>query len=62
MAKPYAEVLEERMDAARVRTQERLFKEFVACKTDEDRAKVGAKMDVLTDLVNVFKKEIRSLS
>lgn len=56
--KTHKEMLADKLESARVRTQERLFKDFVACKDDDARKVIGAKMDVLGDLVNVFKKEL----
>lgn len=60
MAEPLSKVLLDKLDIAKANTQLRLFKDFVDCKDDESRKIIGAKMDCLNDVINVYKKELKN--
>ena len=53
------QTLTNKLEAAKVRVQEKLFKQFVIAKTETERAEIGAKMNVLTDVVRVLAREIK---
>jgi hypothetical protein len=49
----------DKINSAKVATQEKLFKQFVKSLTDEERNKIGAKMNVLDSVVFDLIKAIR---
>ena len=59
MPKPLSEIINEKADKAKYRVMKRLFSDFCQCKTLEERELISAKVDVLTDLVRMFNKELK---
>ena len=62
MVKPFSQLVQDKIDKAKLRVQERLFKDFVACKNDEERRDIGAKMDVLSNIMTMVKKELKDMT
>jgi hypothetical protein len=53
------QTLTNKLEGAKVRVQEKLFKQFVLTKEDSERAEIGHKMNVLTDVVRALNKELK---
>ena len=49
----------DKINGAKVATQEKLFKQFVKAKEDKERNDIGAKMNVLDSVVFDLIKQVR---
>ena len=49
----------DKLDGAKATVQDKLFKQFVTNKDEGIRSTIGAKMNVLDDVIFALKKEIR---
>ena len=49
----------DKLDGAKATVQDKLFKQFVLNKDEGIRSSIGAKMNVLDDVIFALKKEIR---
>ena len=51
--------LTNKLESAKSRVQEKYFKQFVLAKDETERNDIGAKMNVLTDVVRALNKELK---
>ena len=56
------QTITDKIELAKLKTQERYFREFCQCKTDDERHEVGAKMDVLRSVVLNLTKVIKEVT